>query len=94
MISQEDKTKITELAQRYGVSQILLFGSALLKDDFSDIDLAVKGIKPELFFKFYGELIFKVSKPVDLIDLDIDNPFVKLVQQEGVPIYGWLTAED
>lgn len=92
MISLKDKNKIVELADKYKVSQILLFGSALFKDDFSDIDLAVKGIKPELFFKFYGELIFAVSKPVDLIDLDIENPFVKLVQQEGVKIYGWFTT--
>ena len=88
MISEKDKNKISELANKYGVSQILLFGSALLKDNFNDIDLAVKGIKPELFFKFYGELLFAVSKPVDLIDLDIENPFVELVQQEGVKIYG------
>lgn len=88
MVSEEDKNKITQLARKYEVSQVLLFGSALLKDSFNDIDLAVKGLKPEQFFKFYGELMFAVSKPVDLIDLDMKNPFVDLVRQEGIAIYG------
>jgi len=88
MISQDDREKISELAAKYGVSQILLFGSALNKDNPNDIDLAVKGIKPELFFKFYGEILSTVSNSVDLIDLDIENPFVELVRQEGIKIYG------
>ncbi len=88
MISEKDKNIISKLADKYGASQVLVFGSALLRDNFNDIDLAVKGIKPELFFKFYGELISAVSKPIDLIDLDIENPFVELVRQEGVKIYG------
>ena len=88
MISSEDKKKITALADKYGISQILLFGSAAMGDNFNDIDLAVKGIKPELFFKFYGELLFAVSKPVDLLDLDMKNPFIDLVRQEGLKIYG------
>jgi len=88
MISQEDRNKIAELAKKYSVSQVLLFGSALFRDNFTDIDLGIKGIKPELFFKFYGELLFAVSKPVDLVDLDIENPFIELVRQEGMKIYG------
>ncbi|MCD4813919.1 nucleotidyltransferase domain-containing protein [bacterium] len=88
MISQTDKNIISSLADKYQASQVLVFGSASLGDKFSDIDLAVKGIKPELFFKFYGELMFAISKPVDLVDLDIENPFVDLVRQDGVKIYG------
>jgi predicted nucleotidyltransferase len=88
MVSEEDKNKISQLARKYGVSQVLLFGSALSRDNFNDIDLAVQGLKPEQFFKFYGELMFMVSKPVDLIDLDIKNPFADLVRQEGLKIYG------
>ncbi|MBI4651648.1 nucleotidyltransferase domain-containing protein [Candidatus Desantisbacteria bacterium] len=88
MITQEDKNKISELAKKYHISQVLLFGSALKNDSFNDIDLGIKGINPELFFKFYGELLFALSKSVDLVDLDIDNPFITFVQQEGIKIYG------
>ena len=88
MITQEDKNKITELAKKYNISQVLLFGSALYNDNLNDIDLGIKGIAPKLFFKFYGELLFTINKPVDLIDLDIDNPFIELVKQEGLKIYG------
>lgn len=88
MISQEDRNNIIKLASKYSVSQILLFGSALYKDSFNDIDLGVNGLKSEFFFKFYGELIFALSKPVDLIDLGVENPFIELVQKEGLKIYG------
>jgi len=88
MISETDKTIIADLARKYGASQILLFGSAISKDNFNDIDLGVKGIDPKLFFRFYGDLLLAISKPVDLIDLDMENPFIDLVRQEGVQIYG------
>jgi len=88
MISQEDKKKILELAKKYNISKILLFGSATYKDDYHDIDIAVKGLKPEWFFKFYGEIILKLSKPIDLIDLDDNNSFVNLINKEGIKIYG------
>ena len=55
MISKKDKEIITRCAEKYGVSSVYLFGSALDKNrGYNDIDLAVKGIKPEVFFKFYG----------------------------------------
>ncbi len=70
MISNEEKYKLLEIAEKYNVSKLYLFGSNLNdKRDSNDIDLAVEGIADSLFFKFYSELIFSLSKPVDLIDL-------------------------
>lgn len=85
MISSRDKSKILELARKYGIEKILLFGSSLdNRDDSNDIDLAVDGIQDSLFFKFYGELIFALSKPVDLVDLKKKSKFNELIRAEGI----------
>ena len=54
----------------------------------NDIDLAVEGIRPEIFFKFYGELLRSLSKPVDLVDLSRKSLFNRIIEERGVKIYG------
>jgi predicted nucleotidyltransferase len=89
MLTKKEKSIIIHCARKYGVSSVLLFGSSLQnKLAARDIDLAVSGIKPGLFFKFYGELFKLLDKPVDLVDLSEKSLFTKLVQGEGVKIYG------
>ena len=89
MISSEDKYRVTEIAKKYDVSKIYLFGSNLLSQSKPhDIDLAVEGLPGSLFFKFYGELIFALSQPVDLIDLKKETQLSKIIKSEGVLIYG------
>ncbi len=89
MISETDKKTIRELSKKYQVKKVLLFGSSLdPAKEGRDIDLAVEGIDPREFFDYYGDLLLKLSKPVDLIDLSEDSKFVTLVKKEGIPIYG------
>ena len=89
MISPSDKNLIISLSKKYGLSRVLLFGSSARADsEARDIDLAVEGIKPAEFFAFYGELMLRISKPVDLIDLAGTSRFHRMVAAEGVPIYG------
>lgn len=88
MISSKEKSIITKLAGRYRVKRVILFGSSLGKKKARDIDLAVEGLRAKDFFKFYGDLLFSLPKPVDLIDLSQDSKFTRLVRQEGLPIYG------
>lgn len=89
MISTEDKEKVVELARKHKARRVLLFGSSADPDkEASDIDLAVDGISPADFFPFYGELIFSLSKPVDLLDLSSQSAFARMIQREGVPLYG------
>jgi len=77
------------IARRYDVRTVLLFGSgADPKTETNDIDLAVEGIVPEKFFSFYGDLLFGLSKPVDLIDLSNNTKFNRLVYREGIRLYG------
>ena len=89
MISKNDKMTIVDIAREYNVAEILLFGSSADPNKKSnDIDLAVKGVLPEEFFRFYGDLLFGLSKPVDLVDLTKDTKFNRLICREGVRLYG------
>lgn len=88
MISQKDRKIIKECAMKYRVSKVLLFGSSLHYGRPRDIDLAVKGISPKIFFRFYSELYKYLDKPVDLIDLDdADSHLVKRILEAGKVIY-------
>ena len=89
MINESDKKLIQELSKKYHVKRVLLFGSGTDPTKESrDIDIAVEGINPMDFFDYYGDLLLKLSKPVDVIDLSGVSKFVTLVKKEGVPIYG------
>ena len=88
MINKDEKEIIIRCAKKYNVSSVYLFGSSLNQHDTNDIDLAVSGIKPRLFFKFYGELLRKLPLPVDLVDLSVKSLFNKLIEENCVKIYG------
>ena len=89
MIQTEDKNKIIEISQKYGVSRVFLFGSSLHSaNEPADIDIAVEGLAGSLFFKFYSELIFSLSKPVDVVDLSVKTKLNDIIYAEGLRLYG------
>jgi predicted nucleotidyltransferase len=88
MITDKDRKIIEEIAAKYGAERVVLFGSSLSPDRESrDIDIGVEGIKEKDFFTFYGELLFALSKPVDVVDLSAKSLFIELVKREGKPLY-------
>lgn len=85
MIDAQDKKIIHEIARKYNLSSVLLFGSSLSDGAESrDIDLGVDGLADRDFFAFYGELLYLLSKPVDVIDLSKRSKFVDMIRREGV----------
>ena len=89
MIKEKDKIIIKEISKKYGVKRVLLFGSSLDKKRKSnDIDIAVEGISHKDFFKYYGDLLLQLSKPVDVIDLIGSSKFINLIKKEGELLYG------
>lgn len=88
MISERDKNTILNIARKYSLEKIILFGSSKERKDFRDIDLAVKGLDPKVFFDFFWELYRDLSKPVDIIDLSVDCSFNRLIEKEGLVLYG------
>ena len=88
MITEKDKKTIQDIAGKYHASRVLLFGSALSETAESrDIDIAVEGIEDKDFYAFYGELLYALSKPVDVVDISKKTKFIELVLKEGVPLY-------
>lgn len=85
MISSKDRETIQELARKYQVSKVMLFGSSLSETAESrDIDIAIEGIADKDYFSFYGELLCRLSKPVDVVDLTKKSKFVDMIMREGV----------
>jgi len=88
MISENDKNTILMYAKKYNLEKVILFGSSKEKMDARDIDIGVSGLSPALFFDFCWELYRDLSKPVDIIDLSKDSLFNKLIEKEGLLLYG------
>ena len=89
MIEEKDKKIIQDLSRKYTVKRVLLFGSSLDKKRTSrDIDIAIEGISPKDFFKYYGDLLLQLSKPVDVVDLEGSSKFISLIKKEGKLLYG------
>ena len=76
--------KAAEVLKQAGAREVYLFGSAargILRQD-SDIDLAVSGLPPEKFFEAMGQAADILQRPLDLVDLDEDNPFIQYLKEE------------
>ncbi|MEW6202808.1 MAG: nucleotidyltransferase domain-containing protein, partial [bacterium] len=82
---------IIQRAREFGVKRIWLFGSMLgpnLEIEPQDIDLAVEGVPPEKFFRFWGRLDSAVRSNIDLVYMDNKPPIRHIVMKQGVIIYG------
>lgn len=89
MISEKDKEVIISYAKKFNVKEIYLFGSSIdNKNEANDIDVAIKGISPVVFFDFYGKLLRYLSKPVDLVNLSKKSRFTQVIEKKAVKIYG------
>ncbi|MEK7729726.1 MAG: hypothetical protein AAB354_15070 [candidate division KSB1 bacterium] len=88
MLLDHDLNLIRECAAAYEVGELFLFGSSLRNPETAnDIDLGVLGIEPSRFFAFYGDLLMKLDKPVDLVDLSESSKFTALIFKHGARIY-------
>ena len=86
-LSEKDKKIILDLARKYKVKGIILFGSGSeTSGPNSDIDLGVEGVSDKLFFKFYSELIFNLSQLVDLVDISKKTEFSQIITLEGMQL--------
>ncbi len=68
-----------------GAREVYVFGSpgkGRLRPD-PDVDISVSGLPPEVFFRAMGKASRAVGRPVDLIDLDVENPFTRYLKEEG-----------
>ena len=53
-----------------------------------DIDIAVSGIEPKEFFKYYGKVSMMVEDEVDIVDLDdVREHLYKKILSKGRVMY-------
>ncbi|MBW1888462.1 MAG: nucleotidyltransferase domain-containing protein [Deltaproteobacteria bacterium] len=93
---REDALKIARkasglLRKKYGAAKVVFFGSLAHEEWFSfwsDIDLAVWGIEPELFYGAVA-LVTGLSEKfkIDLVDIeDCKQSLRKIIDEEGIEI--------
>jgi predicted nucleotidyltransferase len=79
---------IVDCAREFDAETLWLFGSSLEDPEAArDIDLAVEGLAPERFFRFYFHLMLALPKPVDLVDLADDPSIAPIIRDTGILIY-------
>jgi predicted nucleotidyltransferase len=87
-MTPREKEAVVQAARLFrdmGASQVFMFGSAAkghLRPD-SDIDMAVSGLPPRVYFSAVNQASELVGRPVDLMDLDDDTPLVRYVRANG-----------
>ena len=84
------ETIIQYLIKTFPITKIILFGS-LVKNKFtetSDIDLAVAGIPPALYFSALAQVNALGDRWIDLKPLeDLDGHFLQRVMETGEVLY-------
>ena len=83
---QDDIKKAIEILKENGAKEVFIFGS-IANGNFnmnSDIDIAVRGIEAEKFYKVASILMFELENEFDLIDLDDkENRFSQMLLEVG-----------
>ncbi|MFH1612597.1 MAG: nucleotidyltransferase domain-containing protein [bacterium] len=88
-ILKKELDKIVDISKDFGAEKVLLFGSCLENIKLArDIDIAIKGVKPENFFEMYGKILGVVNIEIDLIPLEETRKhFAKRILEKGKLIY-------
>ena len=83
---KEDIEKAVKILKENGAKEVFIFGSIVNGkfNENSDIDIAVKSLKPEKFYKVASILMFELDNEFDLIDLDDnENNFSQMLLKVG-----------
>jgi predicted nucleotidyltransferase len=68
-----------------GATQVFVFGS-VTKNGLrpgSDVDMAVRGLPPNVYFSAISKASDVLGRPVDLVDLDDPTPLVRHLVESG-----------
>lgn len=84
-VTESTIAKVVEVLKGAGAREVYVFGSCAtggMRND-SDLDVAVSGLPPRLFFKAMSQAAAVLRRPLDLIDLDESTPFTRYLQKQG-----------
>lgn len=84
-IYQKDIDRAVAILKEAGCGNVFLFGSLVNGQIRSgtDIDLAIRDCPKGKFFKILGKLMLELDHPVDLVNLDQQDPFARYLEKEG-----------
>ena len=73
------------LLRGMGATEVFLFGSAAKGElrPGSDVDIAVTGLPPRVYFSAVSKASAVVGRPVDLVELDDRTPLVDYLLRSG-----------
>lgn len=74
------------ILREYGATEVYAYGSVVTgrwDPEWSDIDLAVRGVPPERFYAAGGAVMRAVPREVDVLDLDIPCRLSVFLEEEG-----------
>lgn len=92
ILSMENDVQLDERIRRaaqslktFGAREVYLLGSAASGSmrAGSDVDMAVVGLPPEVFFRAMDSACRILERVLDLVDLDEPSPFTRHLRQEG-----------
>jgi predicted nucleotidyltransferase len=82
---REDIKKSYVCLKKHGCATVYLFGSLVTgkTHDESDIDIGIKGLPPEKFFRAYADLGSNLVNDYDLVDFDSSHELFSLLDRLG-----------
>lgn len=81
-LDQFDKIKL--LAQSYGVTRLILFGSAQDNPESAkDIDLACDGVPGWKLYELAARIEEEINAPLDLVPLTPATRFTQMIERRG-----------
>ena len=82
--SLEQFDKITLLAKSYGVTRLILFGSAQDNPEAAhDIDLACDGVPGWKLYELAAQIEEEINAPLDLVPLTPSTRFTQMIERRG-----------
>jgi predicted nucleotidyltransferase len=80
-LTQAQIDRITSLANTYGASRLILFGSAVeAQEKARDIDLACDGVQGWKIFELAAKIEEELHMPLDLVPLTPPSRFTKHIE--------------
>lgn len=88
MVSKDQIAKCIEIARKYGVRKLVLFGSAYENpENARDIDLLADGVNADTFFAMGADMEDEAGVRVDLIPMEPQTRFVSYNLSHGKVLY-------
>lgn len=83
-IRQEQYERIKELAQAYGATRLIIFGSAVDNPEKArDIDIACDGVPGWKLFELVARLEEELHTPLDIVSLSPPTRFTEHIEKKG-----------